>query len=61
VAELAFLTSRGEPSHLTISAGVADFDMRRQPIAPDELIAAADKQLYLAKESGRNCVRSTES
>ncbi len=39
---------------LTISAGVADFP--RDANGPQELVAAADKALYAAKENGRNRV-----
>jgi len=39
---------------ITISAGVADFP--RDANGADELIAAADKALYAAKEDGRNRV-----
>jgi len=39
----------------TVSAGVA---LQRQFDTPETLIARADSALYLAKESGRNCVRS---
>lgn len=48
--------SAGAATILTVSAGVASADAR---IArPEELVHAADRQLYRAKDEGRNCVRA---
>ncbi len=41
--------------HVTISLGVAS-TVPRQGVAPATLVAAADRALYQAKRSGRNCV-----
>ncbi len=43
--------------NITISLGVATFDGSRFFSRPEQLIEAADKAVYAAKESGRNCVR----
>lgn len=40
---------------LSFSAGVATFNVGE---SFDELIARADKALYLAKNAGRNCVKT---
>jgi diguanylate cyclase (GGDEF)-like protein len=55
-AEKKVITSaEGTPlPFITISIGLA---MKEQSSTPQSLIAAADAQLYRAKESGRNCVR----
>jgi diguanylate cyclase (GGDEF)-like protein len=45
----------GIPRPITISAGVADFP--RCGSSRDELVRAADESLYLAKQTGRNCVQ----
>lgn len=45
----------GIPRAITISAGVADFP--RCGSNRDELVRAADDSLYLAKQTGRNCVQ----
>ncbi len=42
---------------VTVSLGVATFDGMRFFSRPEQLIEAADKAVYAAKESGRNCVR----
>src|SRR5262249_18392867 len=48
-------TFRLSPSHgITVSAGVASY---RTPERLAEMIARADRNLYEAKASGRNCVR----
>jgi diguanylate cyclase (GGDEF)-like protein len=52
VPELVELASRSLP--LSCSIGVATFPTHA---APTELIVAADKALYLAKNSGKNCVK----
>jgi diguanylate cyclase (GGDEF)-like protein len=41
--------------HVTISLGVASV-VPKQGVAPATLVAAADRALYQAKRSGRNCV-----
>lgn len=41
--------------HVTISLGVASV-IPKQGVAPATLVAAADRALYQAKRSGRNCV-----
>lgn len=46
----------GDKEHtITLSAGVATWQPQMQSIS--ELLGAADRQLYQAKSSGRNCVR----
>jgi diguanylate cyclase (GGDEF)-like protein len=47
---------RGEPIRVTASQGVAD----SAHAEPSMLVEQADKALYAAKESGRNCVRIAE-
>jgi two-component system cell cycle response regulator len=42
---------------VTVSLGVATFDGSRFFARPEQLVDAADKAVYAAKESGRNCVR----
>jgi diguanylate cyclase (GGDEF)-like protein len=42
---------------LTVSIGLATFQKDKEPW---EILKIADEQLYLAKESGRNCVRSKD-
>lgn len=44
--------------HVTVSIGVADYDMKRRKTAED-IIEGADKCLYHAKKSGRNRVSSS--
>jgi diguanylate cyclase (GGDEF)-like protein len=52
---VAVETFRLSPSHgITVSAGVASY---RTPERLAEMIARADRNLYEAKASGRNCVR----
>jgi diguanylate cyclase (GGDEF)-like protein len=46
---------RGESLTITISGGVAEQSKRHS--TPELVLDAADAALYLAKESGRNCVR----
>jgi diguanylate cyclase (GGDEF)-like protein len=53
--EEASVSREGEPLRLTISIGVASIPVHAQD--RDGLIEAADKALYIAKESGRNQVR----
>jgi two-component system cell cycle response regulator len=47
----------GETLRLTVSIGVAQFD---PSMSADALVEAADRQLYQAKQAGRNCVRAAE-
>jgi diguanylate cyclase (GGDEF)-like protein len=49
----------GVPRTVTISAGVAAFDVHG--VSRDELIQASDRALYRAKQSGRNRVCLTET
>ncbi len=49
----------GVPSRITISAGVSDFP--RCGSTRDQVVRAADDSLYLAKQSGRNCVMSPDT
>jgi diguanylate cyclase (GGDEF)-like protein len=56
VSDEAVHSTRGEIP-LTISIGMAHSD-GRQPIACSELLDRADRKLYEAKHSGRNCVRA---
>lgn len=44
------------PIEITVSIGIAERTARHS--TPDRVLDAADKALYLAKETGRNCVRS---
>ena len=44
------------PESITVSIGVSA--VTDQPLTPDELVAAADKALYLAKRRGQNRVAS---
>lgn len=54
VEQTTFESHNGEPLHITISAGVAVFPDDAQ--TERELIEAADKALYEAKQTGRNKV-----
>ncbi len=49
-----FVSDQGQPMKVTASLGVSAFDQSMQ--RPEDLIQAADKALYIAKESGRNRV-----
>jgi diguanylate cyclase (GGDEF)-like protein len=52
-------TAGGDPlPPVTISVGVAA--IRSDDTMPDSIIERADKGLYEAKESGRNCVRCVD-
>lgn len=55
VADEPFETTRG-PVKLTISIGIAHYD-GCAPRSSGEILEAADRKLYEAKHSGRNCVR----
>lgn len=56
IAEQTIDTSAG-PLKVTASLGVSTLD--GECSRPETLLAAADQALYVAKRSGRNCVRST--
>ncbi len=43
--------------NITVSMGVASYDGVNVFSRPEQLIAAADKAVYAAKDAGRNCVR----
>ncbi len=44
----------GRPVHSTLSLGIACFAEGKE--SPDDVLAAADRALYMAKAAGRNCV-----
>lgn len=46
-------------SRMTASCGVASVQPT-STMSPDDLVASADRALYAAKHSGRNCVRSAD-
>lgn len=54
VAEKRYRLNNGKESNVTISLGVSAFGSDGE--TPSELIEAADKRLYHAKETGRNKV-----
>ncbi len=43
--------------NVTLSIGVASYDGQQVFRSPEQLVAAADKAVYAAKDAGRNCVR----
>ena len=61
-AEIAATTvtlESGEALTMTVSIGVAELDLQDQRSnAGDSLLQAADRAVYQAKASGRNCVAS---
>ncbi|WP_200761605.1 HDOD domain-containing protein [Poriferisphaera corsica] len=57
IEQLRFDIGGGKRIHATVSAGVAGRDHLRQLSSEIELLDCADKALYAAKSSGRNCVR----
>jgi diguanylate cyclase (GGDEF)-like protein len=54
VESTAFQAPDGREIHATLSLGIAEYAQGYE--SPDELIAAADKALYVAKQKGRNRV-----
>lgn len=57
-------TFQGQPIPVTASAGMVHVaDLSRDALSPDELITEADRRLYRAKASGRDCLvcRSDDS
>ena len=50
----AFALPDGREAKVTVSIGIAEFEKRFE--TPNDLIAAADSALYLAKQKGRNRV-----
>jgi len=51
------ISFEGKQIPVTISIGVATANAEQQFLSSDELVGAADKAVYAAKEAGRNCVR----
>ena len=54
VESAVFTAPDGRELHVTISVGVAEYQGEHE--SPDDLIAAADRALYSAKQAGRNRV-----
>ena len=60
IANTQHLTSWSEPLKITVSIGVATFIPKQQNILDKDsllssLVNQADKAMYCAKNSGRNC------
>jgi len=51
------ISFEGKHIPVTVSIGVATADTQHRFQSADELVGAADKAVYVAKEAGRNCVR----
>jgi len=49
------VTPKGDSLHVTLSIGLAEFP--KHGINLEQLIEASDKAMYIAKKSGRNCIR----
>ena len=49
-------TFENQAIKVTVSIGVAQYS-KDDHKSPDDLVKAADRKLYVAKENGRNCVR----
>jgi diguanylate cyclase (GGDEF)-like protein len=45
----------GKQHNVTVSLGAALLPVVGKPYTPESLIESADKQLYAAKDKGRNC------
>jgi diguanylate cyclase (GGDEF)-like protein len=58
LVEAAKITINGEAVRITISVGVATYEVDT-PLKREELLAAADRALYLSKQNGRNKVTSS--
>ena len=55
IASLRFQSGENLIFHITASIGVAEFNAHDK--SHEKLLQAADKAMYLAKSSGRNCVK----
>jgi diguanylate cyclase (GGDEF)-like protein len=55
VKEFSFLEERN-PTHITVSGGVATYHSSPDIESVDDLVRAADVALYQAKDRGRDCV-----
>jgi len=58
VSEFVFIEEE-QPTHITVSAGVATYPSTRGVDSVDELVRAADVALYQAKDQGKDCVVQT--
>lgn len=55
IASLRFQSAENIIFHITASIGVAEFDTSDR--SHEKLLHAADEAMYLAKNSGRNCIK----
>jgi len=55
ISSLRFQSADNTIFHITASIGVAEFNLH--DASHEKLLQAADKAMYLAKNSGRNCVK----
>ena len=53
--EAHVISFEGQEISVTVSIGAVEFDMRKHQTSAD-LLMEADKNLYIAKNSGRNCI-----
>jgi diguanylate cyclase (GGDEF)-like protein len=55
------LTQAAKPSEISVTASIGVANSTQQNLSPDEVVNAADKALYRAKETGRNRVETASA